>query len=81
MPSAHYYRHCCRHSDYNDLPNDVRHPGYRFAALVDGGGGTLPLPAHQPLQTLQVEQRLQPCDVVLHHREVLVLDGAAHLPT
>ena len=83
----HYYYHYNYYSDsdddsyYTDLSNDVSYLRYRFATLVDRGGGTLPLPAHQPLQALQVQQCLESRDVVLHHREVLVLYRAAHLAT
>lgn len=47
--------------------------------LVAHGGRALAVPGPQLLDALQVEQGAEAGAVILDHREVLVLDSAAHL--
>lgn len=47
--------------------------------LVAHGGRALPVPGLQLLDALQVEEGSEASAVILDHREVLVLDRAAHL--
>lgn len=51
----------------------------RLPLLVARGGGALSVPVPQLLEAPQVEQGAEAGAVVADHREVLVLDGAAHL--